>query len=359
MNKDVPDDDAAIRYYDSDYPSLEIGEPQAGQVVQLERMGILGDVGFYKELAARTGGPVLEVGCGTGRLTIPLARLGLEVWAVDVSAGMLAQLRAKLAREEASVQARVRIAQQDAATLDLPERGFALALLPFNTLMLIPDPDEEQATLAALAAHMAPGAVLAFDVMNPPTLPLQADRTPAPCEPRVAPDTGNRYVRTAMNTALDVFQRQRVCGWYDELLPDGTVRSSDFAFHWRMIFHAELEPMLRKAGFALESLAGDFEGTDWTVQSRRMVVTARVERGRVAPPPHPPVARKSGDRVPPTNAFGARCLRHRLHAPAGQGRGSDSCLGRETAEFPPPPSGGGLGWGHRSTAFPLADHAPG
>ena len=276
MNKGVPDDDAAIRYYDSDYPSLEIGEPLAEHVVQLERMGILGDVGFYKELAARTGGPVLEIGCGTGRLTIPLARLGLEVWAVDVSAGMLAQLRTKLAREDAAVQARVRIVQQDAAHLDLPERGFALALLPFNTLMLIPDPDEERATLAAIAAHMAPGATLGLDVMNPPTLTLEADRTSAPTEPRTAPDTGNRYVRYGMNTALDAHQRQRVCGWYDELLPGGTVHSSDFAFHWRMIFPAELEPMLREAGFAVETLAGDFESAEWTPASRRMVVTARV-----------------------------------------------------------------------------------
>jgi SAM-dependent methyltransferase len=279
MNKDTPDDDAAIRYYDSDYPSLEIGEPRAEHVVQLERMGILGDVGFYKELAARVsaeaGGPVLEIGCGTGRLTIPLARLGLEVWAVDVSAGMLVQLRAKLAREAPAVQARVRIVQQDAAQLDLPERGFALALLPFNTLMLIPDPDEERAALAAIAAHMAPGATLAFDVMNPPTLTLEADRTSAPTEPRTAPDTGNRYVRYGMNTGLDARRRQRVCGWYDELLPGGTVHSSDFAFHWRMIFHAELEPMLREAGFAVETLAGDFEGTAWTPASRRMVVTAR------------------------------------------------------------------------------------
>ncbi len=276
MNKDVPDGDAAIRYYDGDYPSLEIGDPQAGQVVQLERMGILGDVGFYKELAARAGGPVLEAGCGTGRLTIPLARMGLEVWAVDVSAGMLARLRARLDGEDAAVRARVHVVQQDAARLDLPERGFALALLPFNTLMLIPDPDEERATLAAMAAHMAPGAALALDVMNPLTLPLEADRTPAPSAPRTAPDSGNRYVRYAMHTALDALRRQLVCGWYDELLPDGTVRSTDFAFRWRMIFRPEMDSMLCGAGFAAETLAGDFDGTEWTPESRRMVVTARL-----------------------------------------------------------------------------------
>ncbi|PWC54742.1 class I SAM-dependent methyltransferase [Azospirillum sp. TSO22-1] len=271
----MPDEDAAVRYYDGDYPSLETGDPRPEQVVQLERIGILGDVAWYKEVAARVGGPILEVGAGTGRLSIPLARMGLEVWAVDVSAGMLAQLRAKLEREEASVRARVHVVQQDAATLDLPVRDFPLALLPFNTLMLIPDPEDERATLAAIAAHAAPGAVLALDVMNPSTLPLEPERTPAPSEPRTAPDTGNRYVRMAMNTGLDAQRRQRVCGWYDELLPDGTVHSTDFAFRWRMIVRDELEAMLADAGFAMETLAGDFEDAAWTPESRRMVVTAR------------------------------------------------------------------------------------
>jgi len=275
MNKDVPDEDAAIRYYDGDYPSLEIGDPRPEHVVQLERIGILGDVGWYKELAARAGGPVLEVGAGTGRLTIPLARLGLEVWAVDVSAGMLARLCAKLEREEPAVRARVHVVHADAAALDLPERRFALALLPFNTLMLIPDPEDERATLAAIAAHSAPGAVLALDVMNPLSLPLESERSPAPSEPRTAPDTGNRYVRMAMNTGLDAQRRQRVCGWYDELLPDGTVQSTDFAFRWRMIDREELEAMLAGAGFAMQTLAGDFEDTPWTPESRRMVVTAK------------------------------------------------------------------------------------
>lgn len=275
MNRGVPDSDGTIRYYDGDYPSLEIGEPRPEQVVQLERIGILGDVGWYKELAARSNGPVLEVGAGTGRLTIPLARMGLEVWAVDVSAGMLAQLHAKLAREEASVQARVHVVHADAAALDLPIRNFPLALLPFNTLMLIPDPEDERAALAAIAAHTAPGAVVALDVMNPLTLPLQPERSPAPSEPRTAPDSGNRYVRMAMNGGLDTLGRQRVCGWYDELLPDGSVHSTDFAFHWRMIDRDGLTAMLADAGFTVERLAGDFEDAPWMPQSRRMVLTAR------------------------------------------------------------------------------------
>lgn len=275
MNKDVPDDDASIVYYDGDYPSLEIGEARAEHAATLARLGMLGDVPFYKERAAETGGPVLEIGCGTGRLTIPLARAGHEVWAVDVSAAMLDQLRAKLAREAPEVQARVHPVRQDATALDLPVRNFRLAAIPFNVLMLIPELAAERRALAAVAAHLAPGGTLALDVMNPLTLPMDAETKPSPSEPRRSPHNGNSYIRNTMASRLDEGQCQRIHGWYDELLPDGKIAVTEYAFTWRMIFRYELELMLEGAGFAIERLAGDFDDAAWTVDSRRMVVTAR------------------------------------------------------------------------------------
>lgn len=275
MNKDVPNDDASIVYYDGDYPSLEIGEARADHAATLARLGMLGDVPFYKERAAETGGPVLEIGCGTGRLTIPLARAGHEVWAVDVSAAMLDQLGAKLAREAPEVQARVHPVRQDATALDLPVRDFRLAVIPFNVLMLIPELAAERRALAAAAAHLAPGSTLALDVMNPLTLPMDAETKPSPSEPRRSPHNGNSYIRNTMASRLDEGQCQRIHGWYDELLPDGKIVVTEYGFTWRMIFRYELELMLESAGFAIERLAGDFEDAAWTVDSRRMIVTAR------------------------------------------------------------------------------------
>ena len=278
MNSDVPETDASILYYDGDYPSLEIGEPRAEDAATLARIGILGDVAFYRDQADAIGGPVLEIGCGTGRLTIPLARAGHEVCAVDVSAAMLGQLQAKLANEPPEVQARVHVVQQDATALDLPERRYRLALIPFNVLMLISDLPAQRRALAAAAAHLAPGGLLALDVMNPLTLSLDADPRPSPSIPLRNPRTGNRYVKNSMASRLDDQQCQRLHGWYDELLPDGKIAMTEFSFVWRMIFRFELELMLETAGFAIETIAGDFENTPWTVDSRRMVVTARKGR---------------------------------------------------------------------------------
>lgn len=275
MNPDTPADDAAILYYDADYPSLEIGPARGDDVAELARLGLLGDVAFYLEQAAAGGGPVLEIGCGTGRLTIPLARAGVEVWAVDVSDAMLDQLRVKLTAETPEVRARVRIHRQDATELALPGAAARLAILPFNVLMLIPDHDREQRALTAVARHLAPGGAFALDVMNPATLPHEADTAPAPSRPRRNPATGNPYVRHVQASATDTRRVQRIAGWYDELRPDGGILTTRFAYDWRMIDQAELTALLDGAGLAIDGLSGDFNGAPWTGGSRRIVATGR------------------------------------------------------------------------------------
>lgn len=275
MNPDTPDEDGSVVYYDADYPSLELGPAAAAEVEALARIGLLGDVSFYLDQALAGGGPVLEIGCGTGRLSIPLARAGHEVWAVDVSAGMLAQLQAKLAEEPEAVRQRVHVVRQDAAALDLAECRPALAILPFNLLMLVPDPAAERRILASVARHLVPGGRLVLDVMNPAVLPQDADPRPSPSRPRRNPRTGNPYVRHAQAAAVDGLGVQLLSGWYDELLPDGGIRTTRFGFAWRMIGRGELDAMLVEAGFMPEEVHGDFAGARFAPTSSRIVVAAR------------------------------------------------------------------------------------
>lgn len=275
MNPDVPDSDASVVYYDGDYPSLEIGTPRPEDVVTLSRIGILGDVAHYKAVAARTGGPVLELGCGTGRLAIPLARQGQEVCGVDVSAAMLARLREKLETEPEEVRGRLATVQQDVAALDLGDRRFPLAIIPFNVFMLLGDFAAQRRTLAALSRHQEPGAVLALDIMNPLVLSIGEEKTPHPSEPRRNPVSGLTYIKNSLSGRLDDRQIQRIYGWYDELQSDGRLKVTDFSFNWRIVFRYELELMLEEAGYGLESVYGNFEEKPWSVDSSRIVAVAR------------------------------------------------------------------------------------
>lgn len=275
MNHDVPDTDASILYYDADYPSLEIGEGRVGDAMTLLRIGMLGDVGFYAGLASSVGGPVLEIGCGTGRIAIPMARGGVSVVAVDRSEAMLAKFAARLDGEEDGVRGRIETVRADAVTLDLGSARFPMAAMPFNFLMLIPDVADERRLLQTVARHLEPGAVLALDVMNPLHLSPRAESRHQPSWPRLNPETGNTYIRHTAQTAIDERQVQRYYGWYEELDEDGRTVATEYSFRWRFIYRYELEFLLELCGFRVETVYGGFDESPWTPESTRIVVTAR------------------------------------------------------------------------------------
>jgi SAM-dependent methyltransferase len=275
MNPGLAADHPSIRYYDSDYPSpFDDRYPENFDAV-VERQGIAHDLERFRELAAAAGGPVLDLCCGTGRVTIPLARDGHAMTAVDLSEGMLERLRRNLEREPENVRARIEILQQDVAALDLPRRDYPLAVMAFNSLLCILSLEGQRAALAAIARHLAPGGLVALDLVNPLQLPLHGDPVPKPFFTRCRADTGNAYTRFAMIGPFDAEQRQRLYGWYDEIESDGRLRRTPYSLEWRPIFRYELELMLAGAGLHLEALEGGHRREPFTAQSPKMFALAR------------------------------------------------------------------------------------
>ena len=124
------------------------------------------DRDFYLYLAGEYGGPVLELGCGTGRITLPFARQGLDVTGIDASRAMLEVLRAKLADEPAAVKRRVRVVEGDFRTLCLSYQ-YPLVVIPFRPMQHMYTTEDQLAALKNARRHLADGGVLAFDVFNP------------------------------------------------------------------------------------------------------------------------------------------------------------------------------------------------
>lgn len=128
------------------------------------------DVGFYVDQSDAGEGAVLELGAGTGRVAIPVARRGHAVVAVERSPAMLGALRERLRDEPEPVRARVTAVESDVRDLDLG-RAFRLVTSPFNVLAHQLDDEALAAFLGGVRRHLQPGGRFAFDVMRPePTL---------------------------------------------------------------------------------------------------------------------------------------------------------------------------------------------
>lgn len=130
-----------------------------------ECAGYRADLPYWQELAARVGGPILDLGAGTGRVTLPLAADGHELIAVDIDPLLLEELEHRAAALGLSPRTLTAdITRLDAAALDLPGSA-ALALIPMQTIQLLAGGDARRRALRAIAAACAPGATLAIAIV--------------------------------------------------------------------------------------------------------------------------------------------------------------------------------------------------
>jgi SAM-dependent methyltransferase len=219
------------------------------------------DVEFFVSLAREAGGPVLEVGCGTGRVLLPCARAGVPVVGLDVAPSMLDVLRQSLAREPDEVRARVRVVEGDMRSFDLGER-FALVMLPFRSFQHMLTQDDQRAALRRLRAHLAPGGRLVLDLFNPNLAVLGDERwgiRPIP-EPEFTMPDGRRVVRSYRVLRRDFWnQVQHVEFIIDVTHPDGREEHRAEAFAIRYLFRYEAEYLLLSEGFTIEALYGDYD----------------------------------------------------------------------------------------------------
>jgi len=124
------------------------------------------DLPFYLELAEQYGGPVLEIACGTGRVTLPVARKGIETCGVDNSQPMLQVLNQNLAVEPLEIRQRVSVHEGDMRSFRL-DKKFPLVMIPFRPMQHMFTVEDQVAALKTAAGHLTDGGILAFDVFYP------------------------------------------------------------------------------------------------------------------------------------------------------------------------------------------------
>jgi SAM-dependent methyltransferase len=264
----------SIVYYDSDYPSKYFPVYPENFDETVKQQGISDDTDRYLALTTHYGKNVLEVCCGTGRVSIPLAMQGCQVTAIDMSPAMLRRFKNKISHITDFPSSKLNILKKDVTNFSLPEKNFDVAICAFNSLLCIPDFLQQQEAIRQIAAHVKPNGLFALDIWNPLIVNLRGDDAPELYFSRRRTDNGNHYKRYAATGPMNTKQVQQVYGWYDETLPDGYVTRSTYTMEWRIIFRYELELMLDKAGFAIKNIYGGNNNEPLETNSMKMFVEA-------------------------------------------------------------------------------------
>jgi SAM-dependent methyltransferase len=233
------------------------------------------DVAFYERVATKYD-RVLEYGIGSGRVAIPIARAGTEVFGIDQSRPMLADLRARLAKQPAELRARITTKLGDMRRVRLKGERFPLVICPFNTALHLYTRLDVEQWLARARDHLEPRGRLVLD-LSMPILEDLADEpgTSYSMRPFVHPTAGLVAYREVFD-----YDRVRQILFVSMCFEPKTAGKQPFMvpLAHRQYFPREWEALLHYNGFDTVKVEGDFEGGPLTQSSDTMVWHARRSR---------------------------------------------------------------------------------
>jgi len=228
------------------------------------------DLPLCLEYARVAKKPVLEIGAGSGRLTIPIARAGVSVVGIDVSASMLARLEARLAQEPEDVRLRVRAIQADMGTLNLGTQHDVI-LVPFYAFNYLLSRDMQRQALKRLAGHLVPDGRLIIDVFIPHSLIEHCPAEPILKVNRPDPRTGDPvrgWVVYTIDVPHQIETRRHI---FDVTRPDGSVIHREFTTTRRYAYPGELVELFKATGFRIEEVFTGYQKHPPTLTSSQLV----------------------------------------------------------------------------------------
>ncbi len=234
-------------------------EVSAGRLVR-------GDADLLLDFARDADGPILELGCGDGRLLFPMARAGLDVTGIDISEGMLERANHLKRQEPPDVAARTSIVRADMTDFDLGGT-FGFAFCVFRAFNFIPTQAGQRSCLEALRRHLNPGARFVLDVFDPP-LPSITPGAAGANVPRLAevhwhPETNHEVFVEIRDLELDVVGQVLRETWrFTERDADGiTTRQEEELLTMRWLYRWETRYLLELCGFEVEAEYSDYFGS--------------------------------------------------------------------------------------------------
>lgn len=238
----------------------------------ITQRGVTGDIPFYLEVARENQGEVLDLACGTGRITIPLAQEGIAVTGLDLSIEMLE--RAKRKAEVAGVVDRIHFVQGDMRTFDL-QKKFSTIMIPFRSFLHLLYIQDQMKALGRIRQHLLPGGKLVMNVFVPKIDHLYEESEKMSLRGMYPLESGEQVAMWDY-TIYDHFQQlSEVTRTYERISPDGIVQEKVVGrFTLRYIFPSELHHLLRLNGFKVVQRYGSFEKAPFDQKSTELILVA-------------------------------------------------------------------------------------
>jgi len=239
-----------------------------------------GDVELYRALARRTGGPIVELAVGTGRVAVPLAADGHDVVGIDLDPAMLARVRARAGAAGPTVAAHLALFERDLvdAADDVGITGagpYRLAILALNSILLLASAARQRAALDSMARLLAPGGVAVVDAWQPSAADLVAFDGRLSLEwLRTDPETGTEVTKTVAAWYDHIRRLVTLTTIFEEGLPGAPPTRHTRTDALRLISADELTSFAEAAGLAVEQLAGDHDLGPLDAGSERVVLVA-------------------------------------------------------------------------------------
>ena len=233
------------------------------------------DAAFYRDAARDYGDPILELGCGTGRITMALAEAGKRITGLDLSERMLERAVKKRASLIVEARERVHLVQGDMTHFDLGEK-FRLILIPFRPFQHLLDVRQQMDCLGCVRKHLARGGRLIFDVFQ-----TDAERIHDPVHMRESPVTEYRTAdgrQVRISERIAAFHRAEQINDVEMIFsvvhPNGKKERLVFAWPLRYFFRYEVEHLLARCGFNVTAQYGNFDRTPISDDSPEMIFVA-------------------------------------------------------------------------------------
>jgi len=247
------------------------------ELYDLEHAGFSEDIDLYVRLAEVVGAPILELGCGTGRVLGPVAAAGNRITGVDRSRPMLDRARSTLQLNAGDPSTRVTLVEGSMTEAERAPGGpFGLVIFSLNGLMHLSDMAAQRAALASARRALDPRGMLVIDVLNPTPELLATLDGRIQHEGSWRKTDGTMVDRFSARTHDSAEQRIDTELWYDLTDPTGHMRRVRSGFPMRYLVASELALLLEVSGFAEWKLYGSYDLDPFDDRSDRLIATAEV-----------------------------------------------------------------------------------